>query len=573
MKLLRKHICPASWTLIVLLCIFASPLRAQKQDGYFGDSVLYALSMRMSDSIKTPAVFFAMRERGLKEAIAKKSAHFDYVFRTSLLWHYEVVGEKEKYLVASDSLIQYYKQQNDLLNLYNVWVQQVDRLQMWGDYAEAVVTTRRMAAYAQEQGQPLGVGCANYCFGRGYHNNHQNDEAACYYRLSLRQLTKEKKWNYAISSGINLAEVLINKGNYQEAIALSDSIPPLIHSWEINKGIAINPVDRLRHARLRLRAFCMLNDVTAATRQRDSVLFYNRMYADAAQQNSVQEALAGYEKLVGNYSEAERLLRELAARYEARNNYPSLANSLRTLAEVTHLQGKDAASNETYARYVIANDSANLQISNQQLNQLTKLFRLNELEQEKRIAQAEHRQVRLIAIIVSGGALLVLVICALLFVHSRTLRCKNRELVDRIRKQEEAEAHADKVEAKFESELPEEELSKEKVLFRKIQNLLTDEEYLTQPKLGRDELAALTNTNRTYVVEAIRACTDGWSVSQYIGVVRVKHARYLLDHRPELSLEQVAIACGFQSQSTFTKYYRTHYRITPGEYRKITIEK
>ena len=72
------------------------------------------------------------------------------------------------------------------------------------------------------------------------------------------------------------------------------------------------------------------------------------------------------------------------------------------------------------------------------------------------------------------------------------------------------------------------------------------------------------------VADAVAACTEQrWSVSQYVAAVRVRRARYLIDNHPELSLGEICLACGFQSQGTFTRAYRTFYGITPSEYRKF----
>ena len=60
--------------MLIGLCMAASGLRAQKQDGYFGDSALYALSMQMFDSLRSPA-FFDMQRRGLERAVATGNAH------------------------------------------------------------------------------------------------------------------------------------------------------------------------------------------------------------------------------------------------------------------------------------------------------------------------------------------------------------------------------------------------------------------------------------------------------------------------------------------------------------------
>ena len=185
------------------------------------------------------------------------------------------------------------------------------------------------------------------------------------------------------------------------------------------------------------------------------------------------------------------------------------------------------------------------------------------------MALAEQSRARTLA----GSALIVavlLTLCVLLVVYHRRLSRKNHELVARIRSQEEAERRAEEAARRTEAEQSADELSREVQLFRRLQELLADAEILRQPKLGRDELAEMLGTNRTYVAEAVAACTEQhWSVSQYVAAVRVRRARYLIDHYPDMSLADISLACGFQSQSTFTRAYRTYYNITPGEYRKF----
>lgn len=91
---------PAAWLMAFVLLLAAGSLRAQKRDGYFGDSTLYALSMQMFDSIQTPA-FFDMQRRGLERAVATGSKHFDYVFRSAPLSRCEVTGDKPSFPCAA----------------------------------------------------------------------------------------------------------------------------------------------------------------------------------------------------------------------------------------------------------------------------------------------------------------------------------------------------------------------------------------------------------------------------------------------------------------------------------------
>ena len=337
------------------------------------------------------------------------------------------------------------------------------------------------------------------------------------------------------------------------------------------KGIAVNPVLRVQNAMYRLKVLISRADLPAATAWRDTMLLYNNMYADPSQQEELQYTLARYERLAGNNTEAERILRMLADYSRSRGNQARMARYYRSLADVLRAEGKYAEAADSYHLYAGAADSAQTAASNAQLNRLSRLYRLDELEQEKRVALAEQSRACTLAGSALTVAVLLLALCVLLVVHHRRLRQKNRELVARIRSQEEAERRAEEAARQAKTEQPADELSREVQLFRRLQALLADAEILRQPKLGRDELAEILGTNRTYVADAITACTQK-TVSQYVSDMRVKHARYLLDHHPEMSLADISVACGFLSQSNFTRCYRIYYSITPGEYRKLVTE-
>lgn len=558
---------PAAWLLAFVLLLAAGSLRAQKQDGYFGDSTLYALSMQMFDSIRTPA-FFDMQRRGLERAVATGSKHFDFVFRSAPLSRCEVTGDKPGFLRAADELIAYYQAQADDSLLYSTWTRRADRLLAWGDYVDAVLSLRGMADYARRHNHPFGLLNADFYFGQCYLSNGQDSVAARHYRQALAGAVRYGSPGLAARSGFNLVNILQGWGRYDEALALSDSLPAFIRQWEVMKGIAVNPVLRVQNAMYRLKVLISRADLPAATAWRDTMLLYNKMYADPSQQEELQYTLARYERLAGNNAEAERILRLLADYSRSRGNQARMVRYYRPLADVLRAEGRYAEAADCYRLYAEAADSAQIATSNTQLNRLSRLYRLDELEQEKRVALAEQSRARTLAGSALTVAVLLLALCVLLVVHHRRLRQKNRELVARIRSQEEAEQRAE--EAARLAEQSSDELSREMQLFRRLQALLADEEVLRRPRLGRDELAEMLGTNRTYVADAVAACTEQrWSVSQYVAAVRVRRARYLIDNHPELSLGEICLACGFQSQGTFTRAYRTFYGITPSEYRKF----
>ena len=315
---------PAAWLLAFVLLLAAGSLRAQKQDGYFGDSTLYALSMQMFDSLRSPA-FFDMQRRGLERAVATGNAHFDYVFRSAPLSRCEVTGDKPGFLRAADELIAYYQAQADDSLLYSTWARRADRLLVWGDYVDAVLSLRGMADYARRHNHPFGLLNADFYFGQCYLSNGQDSVAARHYRQAMAGAIRYGSPGLAARSGFNLVNILQGWGRYDEALALSDSLPAFIRQWAVTKGIAVHPELRVQNAMYRLTVLISRADLPAATAWRDTMLLYNKMYADPSQQEELQYTLARYERLAGNNAEAGRILRLLADYSRSRGNQARMA--------------------------------------------------------------------------------------------------------------------------------------------------------------------------------------------------------------------------------------------------------
>ena len=555
-------------TAALLLCLQLFSLTTAVQAQQLGtqspaDSALFALSNQMFDNTGTPG-FFPLYQRGLAEAVALKNAHYEYIFRAGLLGHYRVMKQKDRYLAAADSLIQLYQERKDERQIYRVWKQKINTIQSWGDQAEAVKDNQRMADYAQAHNHPIGIANANYFFARNYHNNNQPDEADRYYRLALSQFAKLKIPGSVFECSIDLMTLEQNRHHHVEALALSDTLKPYIRAFEQERGIAVNPVYRMKLARLRLQSFCVLKDISQATAERDSMLYYNRIYPDKGVQIDVQWALARYAQLMKDYPEARRILTEQKEQYEQQNNYPKLAETLVFLAEVEKQQGDYAAAAQSYTAYVTANDSANIQLSTEQLNRLTKQFRLNELEQEQRLTEAQLSRTRTFAWAVGVVAILVVTVCLLLFFYSRRLRAKNHALYLQYQKQNQTEVVLEKMlEQQSAAEAPDKDIQ----LFLEIKKLLQSEELLSNLALDRNTLAEKLSTNYTYISNAVQAGA-GMSVNKYINQVRVNYACSLLKQKDKYTISEIQDICGFQSRSSFNHAFKDALQMTPSDFQR-----
>ena len=96
---------------------------------------------------------------------------------------------------------------------------------------------------------------------------------------------------------------------------------------------------------------------------------------------------------------------------------------------------------------------------------------------------------------------------------------------------------------------------------------MTAQQPYTDENLNRDTLAQLLGTNTKYVVQAIRECSNGDTVNNFITRYRLEHVAHLLkttDH----PIAVVGELSGIPSRATLARLFRTAYGMTCSEYRE-----
>ncbi len=100
-----------------------------------------------------------------------------------------------------------------------------------------------------------------------------------------------------------------------------------------------------------------------------------------------------------------------------------------------------------------------------------------------------------------------------------------------------------------------------------VRNLIVDyiESHLDQP-LSLQELAAVALLSEYHFARMFKQSL-GLPPHQYVNNRRLEKARQLLQHS-DLALAEIALQCGFSSQSHFSNRFRSHYNCTPGQLRR-----
>ena len=210
------------------------------------------------------------------------------------------------------------------------------------------------------------------------------------------------------------------------------------------------------------------------------------------------------------------------------------------------------------------------------MHQLTDSIHLQErrtdVEQEQEIQQKKSeivsRQQSLVIhrIILVASVLIILLIAYLLwrsYRYNKVLTAKNRSLYEQIQQREQAEAaQREQLQAQ-----PEESLTAEQQLYRRLCMLMTEQQPYTEETLNRDTLAQMLGTNAKYVVQAIRECSHGETVSDFITRHRLEHVARLLKTTDD-PIAIIGELAGIPSRVTLARLFRNAYGMTCSEHRQ-----
>ncbi|MDR1055261.1 MAG: helix-turn-helix domain-containing protein [Prevotellaceae bacterium] len=109
---------------------------------------------------------------------------------------------------------------------------------------------------------------------------------------------------------------------------------------------------------------------------------------------------------------------------------------------------------------------------------------------------------------------------------------------------------------------------KEIKLYEELTNLIKNEHIYKQNDLTKEKLAALLNTNRTYLSQVINKYS-GLSFTHFINSFRIEDAVHVLsDPNNDIPLKALSIDIGFNSTTTFYTAFRSSVGMTPSLYRE-----
>lgn len=105
---------------------------------------------------------------------------------------------------------------------------------------------------------------------------------------------------------------------------------------------------------------------------------------------------------------------------------------------------------------------------------------------------------------------------------------------------------------------------------QQLHHYLNDTKLYLQPELSLDLLVAKTHIPKHHCSQLFNVYL-GKSFYQVIAEYRIRHAISLLESGDQLTIETLSYQCGFNSKSSFNRYFKEYTGFTPSTYRGVHL--
>jgi AraC-like DNA-binding protein len=303
--------------------------------------------------------------------------------------------------------------------------------------------------------------------------------------------------------------------------------------------------------------------VYAANGHREQAETLHREYQQFQGLGALDKAAEGvYLSIMGRYDDAVRMFDDIDSILSS-NGEPISDLYVKTLLNYKYdaLQ-KAGRTEEALAmgdRIRLLTDSIRQQEQQTDVEQLQEINRQEEEIIRKRQSLTIHR-----ILLVAIALLLLMAIYIIRRIHryNRRLAEKNRSLYEQIQQREQAEAE----EQRQLQVQPEEKLTQNQLLYRRLCELMKSPEIYTDSDTNHETLARLLGTNYQYVYAALRECADT-TPADYLNRLRIQYAAQLLEKSDD-PIGLIIEKSGFTNRTTFARLFAANYSMTPSEFRR-----
>lgn len=437
-----------------------------------------------------------------------------------------------------------------------------------GHTQTALVTARDMLSSAKASNDKYGQAYAYYSIGLIYQAVERYGEATDALEKSVAIMDAALKdfppLDY-IKAQLELLSTQYSVGRYAESLktckAAADRLDKFIASEDPDFQMGINCMSMRLHIECyAVRNYLAMNELALASKHLDAAS--DCMYPEIGLDREIfNETSAMYYDRIGDFGRALDYADLSVNAFRDSHLAPYYIEALTLKKTILADMGRWREAYENQALVEEAKDSLDSSRFASELGELQTIY-----EVDKMSAQKKRQQVVLLFSVLCCALLLSIVIVYI--VYYNRLRRKNQSLYEQINSNLRNVGSS----AKVLQMTPEDELSREMQLYRKIACLMEEEKPYRDATFNRTALAKMMGTNEKYVADAVREGA-GTTVSNYITDIRLNCSLELLSDESgngePVSLDDVARDSGFGSYSSFWRAFQKKFSMTPSEYRSL----
>ena len=450
-------------------------------------------------------------------------------------------------------------------NYYNSWNTLVE-LHIYNDELQtALLEADKMYADAKKNKSNYGIGVSAYCMGSIYQTMQRYTEAKQSLKESIEALSKEEDISLLLAAYNALGETLDGLGQYNELRSMALAWKEVLDNYK-RKAEANGYTPSLNGQYLNCTLAALVAEIETDQHDRAAELL-----AEAEILVDGRSMIWRYKFLqieARYYASTNQYDKALASNNENMDILISVGDSVSLLtvelqqAQLLHAAGQYKEAADLYKQIIPRKDKLRNHELTAQLDELRTIYEVDKLTLKNQIATNRLYFLLIISV-------LLLVVVFLYIIYARRLHRKNRILFDTYVQTQKKEEKLSLVKEKLEPA----KITNEEILYNKLNKLMQIEHLYKDPKMKKDDLVAKLNTNRTYLSDAIKKCTDGMTFSEFINQYRLRNAATLLTTKLDMNIYEVADESGFNSRSTYNRLFQDYYGMSPSEFRDIAKEK
>jgi AraC-like DNA-binding protein len=282
--------------------------------------------------------------------------------------------------------------------------------------------------------------------------------------------------------------------------------------------------------------------------------------------------IVDYMRRRGRYAEAVTIYNGLIER--VRQQGDTLGEMMNTakwgLADVYHQMGNCEQAAALYEQVLEIQDTLKSRKARSNAQELAAIYHDKEQQQTIMQQQAENtRQEAIILIIVlvliGMTALAVVVLRKNRIIHSKNQSLTQQITETMIYKERYMQQMAESMRSADKPTDPD-KLTDEQ-LFQYINDVIVRERLFLAPNFDRQQIMDRFQLSKERVGAAFSKGSQYAKLTDYTQELRLEYSTLLMSSRPDLSISQIAIDCGFSSYAYYGKCFRHRFGMTPTEFR------